>query len=103
MIARGMNDVALFLGQSSRTAVRREHERALLRRYLDGLAGHGINVGLDEAFEDYRRSVMYNWVYVVVVAGTLDTSNETAYNWMREMVRRQSAASADLGVFDLMP
>jgi hypothetical protein len=47
-------------------------------------------------------SVLYNWIYVTVVAGTLDVSNPTAYAWMAQMVARQSAASDDLGCYDLL-
>lgn len=101
--ARGMNDVTLFTGQSTQTEVRRVHERELLERYVDGLARRGVkDLDMDAAWEDYRRAVLYNWVYVTVVAGTLDASNETAFAWMKEMVARQSAISDDLAVFDLL-
>ena len=40
--AIGMNDVALFLGQSTQTVVRRAHERALIQRYVEGLQRLGI-------------------------------------------------------------
>ena len=100
---RGMNDVALFLGQSTRTEVRREHERRLLDRYLAGLEAGGVT-GLDHdaVWDDYRQALLYNWVYVSVVAGTLDTSNEKSYAWMSQMVARQAAASDDLDVFALL-
>ena len=67
--------------------------------------GAGGVTGLDEAdmWQDYRRGIMYNWIYVCVVAGTLDASNETAFAWMAQMVARHSAASDDLNVFELMP
>jgi hypothetical protein len=45
---------------------------------------------------------LYNWVYATVVAGTLDVSNPTAYAWMAQMIARQSAASDDLGAYDLL-
>ncbi len=102
--ARGMNDVALFLGQSTRTDVRRKHERDLLDGYLAGLKAGGVT-GLtrDAIWHAYRQTILYNWVYVSVVAGTLDASNERAYAWMSQMVARQSEASDDLEVFQLLP
>ncbi len=102
--ARGINDVALFLGQSTQTAVRRQHERALLERYVNGLTEGGVT-GLDMAtmWEQYRIAVLYNWVYVFAVAGTLDAHNEAAYAWMAKMVARQSAAGDDLDVYTLLP
>ena len=103
LLARGLNDVALFIGQSTKTSVRRRHERRLLERYLRGLEAGGV-VGLefDTAWEDYRRTILYNWLYVVVVAGTLDSSNEKAYAWMSEMLKRQVAAMEDLQVLPLL-
>jgi len=102
--ARGMNDVALFLGQSTQTDVRRAHERALVQRYVDGLKAAGIEgLTMDDAWEEYRFSLLYNWVYVTVVAGTLDVSNATAFAWMAQMVARQSAATEDLDLFSLLP
>lgn len=101
---RGMHDVALFLGQSTRTEVRRAHERALLDRYVAGLEAGGVK-GLDRdaVWEEYRQALLYNWLYVSVVAGTLDTSNEKSYAWMAQMVARQVAATVDLDVFALLP
>ena len=99
--ARGMNDVALFLGQSTQIDVRRSHERALIDRYASGLKEAGIDAGDSiELWNEYRYSLLYNWVYVTVVAGTLDTSNETAFAWMAQMVARQSAVTEDLALFD---
>ena len=101
--ASGMNDVALFLGQSTQTAVRQQHEQGLIQRYVAGLQAMGIQgLEVDAAFESYRLSVLYNWVYATVVAGTLDVSNPTAYAWMAQMIARQSAASDDLGAYDLL-
>ncbi len=98
--ARGMFDVSLFLGQSTRTEVRREHERDILNRYLEGLLAGGVS-GIDADFiwEDYQRCMLYNWIYTAVVAGTLDTSNELAQAWMTKMIERHAAASEDLQVF----
>lgn len=102
--ARGINDVALFLGQSTQTAVRRQHERSLLERYVAGLAAGGVtDLDMQAVWEQYRIAVLYNWVYVFAVAGTLDAHNEAAYAWMAKMVARQSAASDDLGVYALLP
>ncbi len=99
--ARGMNDVALFLGQSTQIDVRRSHERALIDRYASGLKEAGIDAGDSiELWNEYRYSLLYNWVYVTVVAGTLDTSNATAFAWMAQMVARQSAVTEDLALFD---
>lgn len=102
--ARGMFDVSLFLGQSTKTEVRRTHERALLKRYLDGLQSRGVSgIDWDFIWQDYRHCMLYNWIYTAVVAGTLDTSTEVAQAWMSKMISRHTAASEDLDVFSLLP
>lgn len=99
--ARGMNDVALFLGQSTQTDVRRIHEKELIGRYLSGLEEAGVDaIHPARAWNDYRYSLLYNWVYVTVVAGTLDTSDARAFAWMAQMVARQSAVTEDLRLFE---
>ena len=104
LLARGMQDVALLLGQSTQTDVRRAHERALLQRYLDGLAELGVtDYSLDEAWADYRYTLLHHWTYMTVVAGTLDASNERAFAWMSQMVARQVAATEDLELLDMLP
>lgn len=103
LLGKGLVDVALMLGQSTRTAVRQAHERALVDRYASGLRQAGVPAYRNEqAWNDYRWAVLYNWVYVAVVSGTLDVSNERAFAWMSKMVARQSAASVDLNVIELL-
>ena len=104
LLARGMNDLALFLGQSTQTQVRRDHLQALVERYAAGLEQKGVPP-LDRTalWHDFRVGVLYSWVYVFAVAGTLDVHNEAAYAWMARMVARQTAISEDLDVYELLP
>jgi hypothetical protein len=102
--ARGMFDVSLFLTQSTRTEVRRSHEKALLERYLERLKSGGVtDVDWNFIWEDYLRCTLYDWLYTAVVAGTLDTSNEIARGWMTKMIERHAAASEDHDVFQFLP
>ncbi|MBT7369649.1 MAG: phosphotransferase, partial [Gammaproteobacteria bacterium] len=104
LLSRGMFDVALFLGQSTKKEVRQVHERQLLERYLSGLEQGGVTgLDADQTWEDYRSTNLYDWVYTAVVAGNLDASDEVAFAWMSQMVDRQSVVSLDLNVFDLLP
>ena len=103
LLGSGFVDLALFLAQSTKIEVRRQHEKELVARYLEGLKAEGVSVGDEEAaWLAYRRAILYNWVYAAVVAGTLDRSNETTFAWMQQMVNRQLAASLDLDIFDLL-
>ena len=102
LLGRGIVDLALMLGQSTRTAVRRGHERDVIATYSETLGELGVDYPRDEVWQDYRLALLYNWLYVGVVAGTLDASNKKAFAWMSQMVARQSAASLDLDVFELL-
>lgn len=100
---RGVVDVGLMLGQSTQHAVRTAHERALLQRYAERLAEHGVrDYGSELAWQHYREAQLYNWAYVAVVSGTLDASNAHGFAWMSQMVARQSAMSLELDVFALL-
>ena len=104
LIAKGMFDVAVLLGQNTKTGIRQNNEKELLQRYLEGLARFGVeSLTFEDVWSDYRRCMLYDWVYTAVIAGTLDPTNEAGMAWMQKMVARQSAASEDLEVFDLMP
>ena len=104
LLARGMQDVAILLGQSAKVEVRRAHERELLRRYLDGLARGGVeDYGFEEAWVHYRHAMLYNWAYATVVSGTLDPTNERGFAWMAQMIARQTAATEDLDLIEMLP
>lgn len=104
LLGKAMVDVALIMGQSTQVEVRRTNERALVERYAERLASAGVaDYDSVRAWQDYQMALLYNWVYVGVVAGTLDTTNEHGFAWMAQMVARQSAASQDLDLFSLMP
>ena len=101
--ARGMFDVALFLGQSSQVDVRQSYEKQILERYLDGLVTLGVKgLNFDDLWTGYKSCMLYDWVYTAVVAGTLDSTNEAGFAWMSQMIARQVAASDDLELFGLL-
>jgi aminoglycoside/choline kinase family phosphotransferase len=98
LLGKGMVDVALVLGQSTRTDVRRAHERDLVAQYAQDIQSQGIDYSSQQAWQDYLAALLYNWCYVAVVSGTLDASNERAFAWMSQMVARQVAATYDHGL-----
>lgn len=95
LLGRGMVDVALVLGQSTRTEVRQAHEQELIQQYVTGLQTLGVDYSFEQAWQEYLSALLYNWCYVAVVSGTLDASNERAFAWMSQMVARQVAATYD--------
>jgi hypothetical protein len=98
--ARGIVDVAVLLGQNVHVPVRRQHERALIARYTRRLAELGVSYGEDEAWRDYRVTLMYLWCYCTTITGGLDGSDPRSYAWMSQCVARQCAATLD---HDLLP
>jgi aminoglycoside phosphotransferase (APT) family kinase protein len=95
LLGKGMVDVALVLGQSTRIEVRRAHERGLVEQYATDLRNLGVAYSNEQAWQDYLAAMLYNWCYVAVVSGTLDASNQRAFAWMSQMVARQVAATED--------
>jgi aminoglycoside phosphotransferase (APT) family kinase protein len=59
--APGMRDVAYVLSASTPTELRRAHEHALIDRYREVLAQHGITLDADTAWEQYRLFTWYGW------------------------------------------
>lgn len=83
--------------------MRRGHERALVEEYVAELVRLGVSgYDLETAWSDYRLAVLYNWCYVIVVSGTLDTDNPHARAWMSQMIMRNAQAIVDLDCFEFL-
>ena len=100
---KGIQDVAYLLSHNMDPAECRANERRLVEMWHAGLVANGVTgYSADQAWDDYKRAVLYLWVYVVVIAGTLDPSNERGKAFMGAMVNRSSRAVADLGLLTLL-
>lgn len=100
---RASQDIAYFLSGSIPKEVRREHERALINQWHAGLVAGGVtDFSADDAWHDYRMAVLYVWVIAVVIAGTLDPTNERGRQWISVMLDRSIAAIDELGLVDLL-
>lgn len=103
LLGRGIDEVAFFLAQNTQTEVRRKHERALVAEYVAELGRLGVtDCDVETAWNDYRLAVLYNWAYVILVSGTLDTDNPHARAWMTQMVKRNAQAIVDLDCFEFL-
>jgi aminoglycoside phosphotransferase (APT) family kinase protein len=101
---KAAQDVAYLLSHSIEVEERRVHERSLIAHWHAQLLANGVtDYTPEQAWEDYRRAVLYLWVYVMVIAGALDASNDRGRRWMSEMITRSATAIEDLGGLDLLP
>jgi hypothetical protein len=101
--SKGIQDVAYLLSQSMSPDDRRTYERALVGQWQRGLTDAGVrNYSAEQAWEDYRRAVLYLWVYVTVIAGGLDPGNDRGRQFMSGMITRSGAAIMDLDCLSLL-
>ena len=100
---RAAQDIGYFMSGSIPIDLRRAHERELVDIWHRQLVANGVTgYSADDAWEDYRRGVLYVWIIAVVIAGTLDPTNERGHRWMSEMLARSVAAIDDLGLIELL-
>jgi hypothetical protein len=99
----GTYDVAYFLSQSLSVATRRACERDLLARYHAALVRGGVR-GYDfaQCVEDYRRAVLFCFVYPVMAGGLGDLSNDRGRALAAAMAERSAAALLDWKAQELL-
>ncbi|MDG2029141.1 MAG: phosphotransferase [Acidimicrobiales bacterium] len=69
----GIRDVAIYLGNSCPTELRREGQEDWLRTYQRVLAESGVDAPeFDDLWIAYRRTVLYGWVAATTTAGMGD-------------------------------
>lgn len=65
----GIRDVAIYLGNSCPTEVRRAEQDAYLQRYHDALVQAGVDApSVETLWTRYRRTVLYGWVAATTTA-----------------------------------
>ena len=100
---RATQDIGYFMSGSLPIELRRAHERELIALWHAELLANGVTgYSVEDAWEDYRRGVLYVWVIAVVIAGTLDRTNERGTQWMSEMLARSVATIDDLDLIALL-
>ena len=73
----GAADVAYLVSQGLPSEVRRGHDKALVRDYLERLAAHGVSdYSFDEAWRHYRFAVAYLMVLPVITLNGWDAMPE---------------------------
>lgn len=102
--ARGPYDVGYLLSQSLDPADRRAHERDIVGAYHDALLEGGVrDYDFEQCWEDYRRAVLFCFVYPVIVGGGTDVTNERASALANAIILRSVAAMEELSVAELAP
>ncbi len=100
---RGPYDVAYFMSQSLDVELRRESERALVKRYHDGLVTGGVrDYSFDDCFEDYRLATLWCVMYPVAMGGGM-ASNERALQVAAEVSKRSFNTILDLDAVSVLP
>lgn len=100
---KGIQDVAYLLSHNMDEKECRANERRLVEIWRATLESNGVKgYTSDQAWDDYKRAVLYLWVYVAVISGTLDPSNERGKAFMSAMVSRSNAAIRDLDLLSLI-
>jgi aminoglycoside/choline kinase family phosphotransferase len=100
---KGIQDVAYLLSHNMDVTECRANEKRLVELWRSTLEANGVKgYSPDQAWSDYKRAVLYLWVYVAVIAGTLDPSNERGKAFMSAMVGRSSTAIRDLKLMELL-
>src|SRR4051812_7746128 len=103
-VAKGVKDFTYFVTQSLRVEDRAAHEEDLLRIWLDQLHADGVGAyDFDQAWEDYRLSVAWAFVYPVIATSTLDASDARGAALTRSMLERCIAAIEHLDALALVP
>jgi len=100
-IGDGVGDIAYFLATALSPETRRQHEIALLDKYLQVLAGNGIT-DIDRGYllQRYRAHLVYPFEAMIV---TLAVGGMMALEGNLELVRRTAAAVKDLDAFAALP
>lgn len=101
---RGVFDVAYFMSGTLQPDDRKASEMDLLRMYHDILTDSGVTgYDFDQCLHDYRAAIMFCWLYVVIVLGTLDVATERGLALFTANLERGAAAISDLNAGELLP
>jgi Ecdysteroid kinase-like family len=100
--ARGMMDVAYFLGTSLTSDDRRAHERDLVAHYHAALVAQGVTgFSADECWDEYRLLAIHPLQTGVFGLGAVKRSERGDAMW-RSWIERSAAMTRDLDSFTLL-
>jgi aminoglycoside phosphotransferase (APT) family kinase protein len=98
----GAADIAYLVSQGLPTEVRRGHDEALVRAYLDRLAEHGVtDYRFDEAWRQYRFAVAYLMVLPVITLVGWEAMPERSRALCIKLVERAVATIDEIGALEV--
>jgi hypothetical protein len=93
--ACGAQDLAYFIGAGLTTDVRREHEQALVQRWVEGLRGYNVTLSFDDAWLEYRKFTFAGFV-MAVVASMIVKQTDRGDEMFLAMANRHGQHAVDL-------
>ena len=97
----GPSDVSYLLGASLTPDDRRQHEAALVDRYVQGLVGQGVDVDRDHVWEQYRR-YSFGGLIMAIVASFLVQRTDRGDEMFITMAERHARQALDLDAESLI-
>jgi aminoglycoside phosphotransferase (APT) family kinase protein len=101
--SKGLRDFAYLISHSMNVEDRRANELELLRRYVESIGSFGIGYSLEDAREDYRKAMLFDFCTVLYIVGININTHERALRRKHALMKRAVTAMLDWDVLDLLP
>lgn len=98
--ASPLTDLAYFMGGSAETSDRRNWEQDLVREYSELLGSHGVVLGFDECWQQYREQAMHG-LMITILGASFSAPGERSDAMFQTMIQRhlQHCVDLDAGEF----
>jgi aminoglycoside phosphotransferase (APT) family kinase protein len=101
--SKGLRDFAYLISHSMNVEDRRANEIELLRRYVERIRAYGIEYSFEQAREDYRKAMLFDFCTVLYIVGININTHERALRRKHALMTRAVTAMLDWDVLDLLP
>jgi aminoglycoside phosphotransferase (APT) family kinase protein len=101
--SKGLRDFAYLISHSMDVDDRRANELELLQRYVERIGSFGIGYSFEDAREDYRRAMLFDFCTVLYIVGININTHERALRRKHALMKRAVTAMLDWDVLDLLP
>ncbi|WP_298277920.1 phosphotransferase [uncultured Bradyrhizobium sp.] len=101
--SKGMRDFAYLVSHSMNADDRRANELELLRRYVERIGSFGVRYSFEDAREDYRKAMLFDFCTVLYIVGININTHERALRRKHALMTRAVTAMLDWNVLDLLP